>query len=205
MRRGVKEAIIAVAALPVLLATGVYVGGRIGDGGSTALQPAAGRVRTPAPLVTVKPATPAPLVTVKPATPAPVVTVKPATPAPLVTVKPAKPVPSPVVTVRPPAVVPPPPASAPPAGAPPRAAGPVAPAAPPPAPDVVLGRGSASGDVRAWQRQMARRGWRLAVDGVFGPQTRSVARRFQREKGLHVDGLVGRETWDAAWRRPVTP
>lgn len=194
MRRGAKEAIIAVAALPVLLAAGVYVGGRIGDGGSTALQPTAGRVRTPAPLVTVKPATPAPLVTVKPATPAPLVTVKPATRAP-----------SPVVTVRPPGPVsPPPPAPRSPA-VPPPVAGPVAPAPPPPAPDVVLGRGNAGGDVRVWQQQMARRGWRLAVDGVFGPQTRSVAWRFQREKGLRVDGLVGRETWVAAWRRPVTP
>jgi peptidoglycan hydrolase-like protein with peptidoglycan-binding domain len=51
---------------------------------------------------------------------------------------------------------------------------------------------------------MAWRGWRLAVDGVFGPRSARVARRFQREKGLIVDGLVGPQTWAAAWRLPVT-
>jgi peptidoglycan hydrolase-like protein with peptidoglycan-binding domain len=68
----------------------------------------------------------------------------------------------------------------------------------------VLARGSTGVDVRTWQRQMARRGWRIKVDGIFGPQTASVARRFQREKGLRVDALVGPRTWAAAWRRPVT-
>jgi peptidoglycan hydrolase-like protein with peptidoglycan-binding domain len=95
----------------------------------------------------------------------------------------------------------PPPAAEPPAPGP---AGPVAPASPPPLPDELLGRGSTGNDVRLWQQQMARRTWRITVDGVFGRQSASVARRFQREKGLHVDGLVGPATWTAAWRLPVT-
>jgi hypothetical protein len=212
MRRGVKEAIIAVAALPLLVTAGFYLGGQIGDddaGGLVPAQSVAGPAGTASPVVTVKPATPAPVVTVKPATPAPVVTVKPATPAPVVTVKP--PTPGAVVTVQPrrPTPAGPLPASPPPAVVPrpiiPEAPiTPVAPAAPPAAPAAVLGRGSIGEDVRTWQRQMARRTWHIAADGVFGRQSASVARRFQAEKGLRVDGLVGRQTWQASWRLPVT-
>ena len=239
LRRGVREAIIALAALPVLLAAGVYVGGRIADSGPASLQPAtpvAGDVRTPTPVVTVRPATPRSVVTVRPAAPSPVVTVKPpalsagpvapspvvtvrppaaaplvtvkpAAPAPLVTVKPAAP--APLVSVQPPGPTtsatspsPFPPVSTAP-GAPPPVVGPVSPTRPPAAPRLVLGPGSTGADVRAWQGQMARRHWQIEVDGIFGPQTERVARRFQRIKGLQIDGLVGRETWDAAWTRPV--
>jgi peptidoglycan hydrolase-like protein with peptidoglycan-binding domain len=70
-------------------------------------------------------------------------------------------------------------------------------------PSAVLGRGSAGPDVRAWQAQMARRGWRIQVDGVFGPASERVARQFQHNKRLRVDGLVGPRTWAAAWRLPV--
>lgn len=59
-------------------------------------------------------------------------------------------------------------------------------------------------NVRTWQARMAQRGWTIAVDGVFGPQTRSVCVKFQREKGLEVDGIVGPHTWAAAWTMPVT-
>lgn len=59
-------------------------------------------------------------------------------------------------------------------------------------------------DVRAWQAQMDRRGWSIAVDGKYGPGSESVCRRFQREKGLKVDGVVGPQTWKAAWSAAVT-
>ena len=58
--------------------------------------------------------------------------------------------------------------------------------------------------VRLWQAQMRRRGWRIGVDGIYGPQSAAVCRAFQREKGLAVDGIVGPQTWRAAWRAPVT-
>ena len=57
---------------------------------------------------------------------------------------------------------------------------------------------------RPWQSQMAERGWTITADGLYGPQSDSVATQFQQEKGLGVDGLIGSETWGAAWTEPVT-
>jgi putative peptidoglycan binding protein len=59
-------------------------------------------------------------------------------------------------------------------------------------------------DVRTWQNQMSARGWTIGVDGIYGPQSESVCRSFQSEKGLSVDGLVGPNTWAATWTAPVT-
>jgi peptidoglycan hydrolase-like protein with peptidoglycan-binding domain len=51
---------------------------------------------------------------------------------------------------------------------------------------------------------MHARGWTIAVDGVYGPESYKVALAFQAEKGLARDGLVGKNTWDAAWTLKVT-
>lgn len=59
-------------------------------------------------------------------------------------------------------------------------------------------------DAHAWQAQMAARGWRLTVDGVYGHQSAGVCHSFQAEKGLAVDAVVGRQTWNAAWTAPRT-
>ena len=59
-------------------------------------------------------------------------------------------------------------------------------------------------DLRRWQQQMAGRGWSITADGLYGDQTAGVARKFQSEKGLRVDGLVGPDTWAAAWTAPIT-
>ncbi|WP_035800673.1 peptidoglycan recognition protein family protein [Kitasatospora mediocidica] len=60
------------------------------------------------------------------------------------------------------------------------------------------------GNVQTWQRQMAQRGWSITADGWYGPASASVCRQFQQEKNLGVDGVVGPQTWDAAWTAPVT-
>ncbi len=59
-------------------------------------------------------------------------------------------------------------------------------------------------DVRAWQGRMAERGWRLGVDGQYGPGSADVCAKFQREKGLEANGVVDESTWRAAWESPVT-
>lgn len=59
--------------------------------------------------------------------------------------------------------------------------------------------------VLIWQAQMAARDWMLDPDGIYGYLTELVCRQFQEEKGLQVDGVVGPETWKAAWEAPITP
>ena len=38
----------------------------------------------------------------------------------------------------------------------------------------------------------------------FGPADEDVCKKFQREKGLTADGLVGPQTWNMTWSAPVT-
>lgn len=63
-----------------------------------------------------------------------------------------------------------------------------------------------SATVRAWQAQMRSRGWTITVDGYFGPQSSSVARRFAAEKGLTstAPGTVDAASFAAAWTAPIT-
>lgn len=58
--------------------------------------------------------------------------------------------------------------------------------------------------LRRWQQRMRERGWQITPDGTYGPQTRNVALAFQREKRLAADGLIGPQTWAAAWTAPIT-
>ncbi len=57
--------------------------------------------------------------------------------------------------------------------------------------------------VRRWQARMAVRGWPIRIDGRYGPDSETTCRRFQHEIGLQVDGIVGAQTWRAAWTAPV--
>jgi Putative peptidoglycan binding domain len=40
-------------------------------------------------------------------------------------------------------------------------------------------------------------GYGVIIDKNFGPQTDKAVRKFQTERGLVVDGIVGKQTWDA--------
>lgn len=68
----------------------------------------------------------------------------------------------------------------------------------------VSGYYSHRGDLQRWQRQMEHRGWPIGVDGLYGPNTADITTKFQREKGLTVDGKIGPQTWRTAWEAPVT-
>lgn len=57
---------------------------------------------------------------------------------------------------------------------------------------------------RAWVRRMQTRGWRLADTGYFDDQCEAALRKFQKEKSLKVDGILGEQSWNAAWTAPVT-
>ncbi len=59
--------------------------------------------------------------------------------------------------------------------------------------------------VAQWQAQMQRRGWSIEVDGLYGPQSERVASAFQLEKGLIADGIVGPQTWQAAFDESTFP
>ncbi len=65
-------------------------------------------------------------------------------------------------------------------------------------------RNSTVPDVRTWQAKMRDRGWGLTVDQQFGPASEDACKKFQREKGLTADGLVGPQTWNMTWSAPVT-
>jgi hypothetical protein len=59
-------------------------------------------------------------------------------------------------------------------------------------------------DVLLWQRQMIHRGWTLTPDSIFNESDHDVLIKFQKEKGLEVDGKIGPMSWNAAWESPIT-
>jgi hypothetical protein len=63
---------------------------------------------------------------------------------------------------------------------------------------VVTVRPGGTGEaVKAVQSQLVSRGYGLTVDGSFGRNTEAAVRDFQSRRGLAVDGVVGRFTWNA--------
>lgn len=55
----------------------------------------------------------------------------------------------------------------------------------------MLRLGSSGELVRRLQRELRRRGLRVAVDGAFGPRTKRALRRLQRRLGLRPSGVAG--------------
>lgn len=58
----------------------------------------------------------------------------------------------------------------------------------------VLRQGSSGAQVAALQRALTAAGLPVTATGYFGPTTRGLVLRLQREQGCAVDGLVGPET-----------
>jgi peptidoglycan hydrolase-like protein with peptidoglycan-binding domain len=63
--------------------------------------------------------------------------------------------------------------------------------------------GQVRGDVRVWQTAMVAAGYRLTVDGQYGPQSAAAATNFEQSHGLHVEspGVVGPQVWGALFSR----
>lgn len=68
----------------------------------------------------------------------------------------------------------------------------------------LCGPGQPGATIVAFQGRLAQRGWRIGVDGAYGPQTERVLRQFQQQVGLTVDGIGGPMVWTALHLRPVT-
>lgn len=60
--------------------------------------------------------------------------------------------------------------------------------------------------IQIWQERMLDRGWAGIgkADGIFGTKSQTVAKQFQAEKRLKVDGAVGATTWAASWTADIT-
>jgi len=56
-------------------------------------------------------------------------------------------------------------------------------------------KGAKEHPVPTLQYLLRARGHTVVVDGMFGSATDAAVRRFQQEKGLVVDGIVGSQTW----------
>jgi hypothetical protein len=63
----------------------------------------------------------------------------------------------------------------------------------------------ALGDLVVWaQEHLISAGYKVGVDGGYGPKTRSAVQLFQAAHGLTVDGVIGPMTWQALLRyRPA--
>ena len=58
----------------------------------------------------------------------------------------------------------------------------------------VLRTGSQGQDVRDLQRALTAAGYKVGVDGTYGPETRKAVMAYQKANGLAVDGEVGKDT-----------
>lgn len=62
---------------------------------------------------------------------------------------------------------------------------------------VTVKRGSRGAAVHLLQERLRWKGYAIAVDGIFGPDTEFIVKSFQRLHGLAADGIVGPRTWGA--------
>lgn len=60
-----------------------------------------------------------------------------------------------------------------------------------------LRKGDRGEGVRRLQDLLTKAGYTVTVDGVFGAKTLEAVEAYQAERGLTVDGVVGKATWSA--------
>lgn len=66
----------------------------------------------------------------------------------------------------------------------------------PPASMPVLKEGSKGEWVKIAQGRLVVNGYPLDVDGIFGAKTKQAVMAFQKDKGLNIDGIIGKNTWN---------
>ncbi|WP_392454794.1 N-acetylmuramoyl-L-alanine amidase [Chryseomicrobium aureum] len=59
----------------------------------------------------------------------------------------------------------------------------------------VLRLGSSGSSVQYAQSRLNKRGFALTIDGHFGSLTENAVKKFQKDSGLVVDGIIGAATW----------
>ncbi len=60
-------------------------------------------------------------------------------------------------------------------------------------------------NVEKIQTQLNTLGYKVTVDGYFGPQTLAAVKDFQTKNGLASDGVVGIKTWEALFNKKLAP
>lgn len=56
----------------------------------------------------------------------------------------------------------------------------------------------------AYQRRLRDRGWSIVADGIHGPKTSDVIRRFEHQMNLPLDSIGSRIVWIKLWIAPIT-
>lgn len=63
--------------------------------------------------------------------------------------------------------------------------------------DAAYTKGDRGPEVKLIQSRLSHHGFTIVADGVFGSGTEAVVKKFQKQKGLKVDGVVGPATYKA--------
>lgn len=61
---------------------------------------------------------------------------------------------------------------------------------------VTVKRGARGNITKLIQERLNSVGFKLSIDGIFGSGTENAVKVFQKNRGLSVDGIVGRNTWE---------
>lgn len=64
----------------------------------------------------------------------------------------------------------------------------------------VIKKGSKGDWVVIAQGRLVVAGYKIEVDGVFGPKTEEAVKKFQADHHLTVDGIIGKNTWSALYK-----
>ena len=64
--------------------------------------------------------------------------------------------------------------------------------------------GSKGSDVTELQKLLNKNGYKLTEDGIFGKNTQSAVKDYQKKNNLSVDGIAGKNTWGALTKATST-